>query len=103
MVASAPYFARYIYIMINSCNNKSIDRTGGDKVATNTQKILKNALELPTLERANLVDKLLSSIDQPDEQIDNLWRKEVEDRIKAYQDGKIKAVTIQEVLSKYRK
>jgi hypothetical protein len=36
-------------------------------MAINTQKVLKNALELPTLERANLVDRLLSSLDQPNE------------------------------------
>lgn len=72
-------------------------------MAINTQKVLKNALELPTLERANLVDRLLSSLDQPNEQIDNLWRMEVEDRVKAYKAGKIKAVSLKEALSKYRK
>lgn len=72
-------------------------------MATDTKQILKGALGLPSIERASLVDHLLSSLDQPDEQIDNLWRKEVEDRINAYQAGKIKSVTLEEVLSKYRK
>jgi len=72
-------------------------------MSTDTKKILKNALELPSAERANLVDHLLSSLDQPDEHINSLWRKEVEDRIKAYQSGKIRSVTLKEVLSKYRK
>jgi putative addiction module component (TIGR02574 family) len=88
---------------VNYCADNDIDHMGGYVMTTDTEKIFKTALELPTLERANLVDKLLSSLDQPDEQIDNLWRKEVEDRIRAYQAGKIKAITIQEVLSKYRK
>lgn len=69
----------------------------------NTQQILKEALELPTIERASLADHLLSSLDQPDEHIDTLWRKEVEDRISAYQSGKIRAVSLKEVLSKYSK
>ncbi len=68
-----------------------------------TKHILKDALGLPYIERAKIVDYLLSSIDRPNERIDNLWRKEVEDRIKAYQSGKIKSVTLKEVLSKYRK
>jgi putative addiction module component (TIGR02574 family) len=89
--------------MINSCNNNGINHAGGCKMATNTQKVLKNALELPTLERANLVDRLLSSLDQPNEQIDNLWRREVEDRVKAYKAGKIKSVSLKEALSKHRK
>lgn len=70
---------------------------------TDTKQILKEALDLPTTERATLVDCLLSSLEQPDEQIDDLWRKKVEDRIKAYQSGKIKSVALEEVLSKYRK
>lgn len=58
---------------------------------------------LPFKERAILVDDLLASLDQPDEGIDGLWRKEVDDRINAYQSGKIRAFTLEEVLSKYRK
>ena len=73
------------------------------KMITETKKILKSALDLPPKERVNLVDYLISSLDQPDEYIDSLWRKEVEDRVKAYQSGKIKSVTFEEVLSKYRK
>lgn len=70
---------------------------------TNTKKILKDALGLPSLDRANLVDCLLSSLDRPDEYVDDLWRNEVEDRIKAYQAGDIKSVALEEVLAKYRK
>jgi putative addiction module component (TIGR02574 family) len=72
-------------------------------MAIDTQEILKETLELPSEERANLVDHLLSSLDQPDEQIDNLWRREVEDRINAYRTGKIRSLTLKEVLSKYQK
>lgn len=49
------------------------------------------------------VDYLLISLDIPDEHIDNLWRQEVEDRIKTYQSGRIKAVALEEVLSGYPK
>lgn len=72
-------------------------------MAANTHQILKDALALPFKERATLVDDLLASLDQPDEQIDNLWRKEVEDRINAYKSGKIRAIPLEDVLSKYRK
>ena len=72
-------------------------------MTANTQQILKEALTLPIRERATLVDDLLASLDQPDEHIDTLWRKEVECRATAYQAGKIKAVSLDEVLSKYRK
>ncbi len=57
-------------------------------MAVNSQEILKEALTLPFKERATLVDDLLASLDQPDEEIDIIWRKEVKDRIAAYQAGK---------------
>jgi len=68
-------------------------------MATNAQQLLKDALTLPLKDRATLVDDILASLDQPDEQIDSLWRKEIDDRIAAYHAGKIRAVPIEEVLS----
>ncbi len=72
-------------------------------MTVNTRQILKDALMLPFKERATLVDDLLATLDRPDKKIDSLWRKEVNDRIAAYQAGKIRAITLNEVLSKYRK
>lgn len=72
-------------------------------MSTETREILDRALELPAIEKARLVDLLLSSLDQPDETIDALWRKEVEDRIRAYQEGKLRSVSLADVLAKYRK
>ncbi len=72
-------------------------------MAANSAEILKEALTLPSKERATLVDDLLASLDQPDEGIDSLWRKEADDRIAVYKAGKIRAITLDEVLTKYRK
>jgi len=69
-------------------------------VASN--EILKDALNLRPAEKAELIDKLLSSLDNPDKEIDALWAKEAEARIEAYDQGKIKALTLKEVLEKYR-
>jgi hypothetical protein len=55
------------------------------------------------LEKARIVDELLSSLEQPDKTIDALWRHEAEDCIKAYNAGTLKSVSLDEVLSKYRK
>ncbi len=65
-------------------------------------EILKDALNLRPAEKAELIDKLLSSLDNPDKEIDTLWAKEAEARIEAYDQGKIKALTLKEVLEKYR-
>lgn len=67
-----------------------------------SKEILKKALELPPSEKAQLIDKLLSSLDKPDRGIDELWAKEAEDRIDAYEKEKLRALSIKEVLAKYR-
>jgi len=72
-------------------------------MSVETQEILDRALGLPAVEKARIVDELLSSLDRPDEAIDALWRQEVEDRIKAYNAGTLKSVSLDEVLSKYHK
>jgi putative addiction module component (TIGR02574 family) len=69
---------------------------------TAPEEILKDALNLKPAEKAELVDKLLSSLDKPDGELDELWAKEAESRIDAYEQGKIKVLTLKEVLEKYR-
>lgn len=64
--------------------------------------LLKEAMALPPLQKAEFIDKLLSSLDHPDREIDELWAREAEQRIDAYDQGRIKAVTIEEVIEKYR-
>ena len=72
-------------------------------MSTDTQEIIDRALSLPPADKALVVDKLLSSLDQPDEAFDALWQTEVEDRIKVYHEGTLKSVSLEEVLAKYRK
>jgi putative addiction module component (TIGR02574 family) len=64
--------------------------------------VFKEALTLKPSEKAQLIDKLLSSLDKSDKKIGDLWAKEVEERIEAYDQGKIKAISIEKVLEKYR-
>lgn len=55
------------------------------------KKIFREAMTLPTLERASLIEELLSSMDRPDPEIDKLWIKEAEDRLVAYRRGDLEA------------
>jgi putative addiction module component (TIGR02574 family) len=64
--------------------------------------IIEKALSLKPLEKADLVDRLLSSLDQPDQAITELWAGEAESRLDAYEAGKLKAVSLEKVLSKYK-
>ena len=65
-------------------------------------EILKEALMLKPAQKAELIDRLLSSLEKPDSTIDELWAKEAENRIDAYEKGDIKAVTLEKVLEKYK-
>ncbi len=71
-------------------------------MGTGSDRILKEALLLPPIERAVLVDDLFTSLDKPDEEIDAAWREEVANRLEAYRAGKIKTVPLGEILAKYR-
>lgn len=64
--------------------------------------IFKKASMLSPSEKAQLIDQLICTLDKPDNKIDQLWAKEAEDRIDAYDQGKIKAISLEEVLQKYR-
>jgi putative addiction module component (TIGR02574 family) len=59
----------------------------------NTAKVVTEALSLPPRSRAKLADKLLESLNEPrQKEINKLWADEVEDRIDAYEQGKIKII-----------
>ena len=64
--------------------------------------ILKEAITLPPSERALLIDKLLSSLDERSDEIDALWANEAESRVDAFEKGKIKSVSLDKILEKYR-
>lgn len=66
-----------------------------------TQQVLEKAIHLPPVERAELVEQILSSFDRPShDEIDALWAKEAEDRIDAYDQGKIKAISASQVFER---
>ncbi|MEX2409851.1 MAG: addiction module protein [Candidatus Paceibacterota bacterium] len=70
---------------------------------TKKDKLLKEALVLPIQEKSDLIDELIKSLDKPDSEIDELWKKEAESRIDAFDEGQITTVTVHEAVSKYKK
>lgn len=67
-----------------------------------TKTLSEQARKLSAEERLALVDDILSSLDAPDPEMDRLWTREAEDRLAAYRRGEIKALSLEEVLAKYR-
>ncbi len=71
---------------------------------TQTQQVLEKAVELSPIERAELVEGILSSFDFPTRvDIDAAWAQEAEDRIDAYDRGDIAAVPAAAVFEKIDK
>ena len=50
---------------------------------------------------ADLVESLLASLDQPDARIDELWAKEAENRLAAFEAGQMKAYPADEVFQEF--
>ncbi len=68
-----------------------------------SQDLLREALDLPPVERADLADRLLSSLDVPDQAVDDVWRKEIAARLDAYRSGKAPTLSAEDVIAEYRK
>jgi len=63
------------------------------------KKIFQQAMNLPTIERASLIEELLSSMDKPDSELDKLWTKEAEERLAAYRQGNMESYSADEVFA----
>jgi len=62
------------------------------------KQILAEALKLPPVERAELVEKLLTSFEfRSRKKIDALWAQEAEDRIDAFERGEMAAIPARDV------
>lgn len=67
-------------------------------------EILRDALDLPPIERAKLIDNLLASFEyKSNPAIDSLWAEEAENRIDAFDQGELTAIPAEEVFSTLQK
>ncbi len=67
------------------------------------QKFADEALLLPREQRAELVEKLLQSLNVPTQkEIDRLWAEKAEKRVREYEEGKIKALDGEQIFKEIR-
>ncbi len=81
----------------------SIIEVGNEEVVLmeKSKKILTEALELSPIERASLVEDLLSSFNFPErKENDTIWAREVEERINAYEQGEIYSSPAEDVFKR---
>ena len=62
-----------------------------------SKEVLEQALALRPNERFSVVEGILRSLDEPDMSLDAIWAEEAEKRLRAYREGKLEGIPIQEV------
>ena len=70
-------------------------------MSTNAEKILQEALNLPTQDRAEVLERLLATFQEPpDPEIDRLWAREAEERIEAHDRGELGSISAEDVFAR---
>ena len=82
---------------------KSYEEKAVDEKMDSYEEIMRSALALPPGARAMLADHLLESLDDPEQkEIDAAWAEEIERRIRAIDEGRVKLIPGDEVLAELR-
>lgn len=67
-----------------------------------SKEILKQALQLKPEERFTVVEGLLKSLDEPDKNLDDIWAEEADKRLKAYREGRLEGIPMEEIFKDER-
>ena len=62
-----------------------------------SKEILSQAMALKPEERFLLVEGLLKSLDEPDLELDEIWAEEAEKRLKAYREGRLEGISMEDI------
>lgn len=66
------------------------------------KNVFDDALALSTNERVALVERLLESLDAPNEEINAIWSEESDRRVQAYEKKQSISKPVSDVLKKYK-
>lgn len=61
------------------------------------KEIIENALKLSPPEKLFIVESILKSLDEPDKEIESIWLEEAEKRLKAYREGKLQGIPMEDI------
>jgi len=67
------------------------------------EEIFMEVSPLKPIDKLQLVDKILASLNPIHNDIEQIWAKEAEDRLTAYDKGLLSTVNEKDVFSKYNK
>jgi putative addiction module component (TIGR02574 family) len=76
----------------------NIGKMAGQKgVTMTTADVIEQALNLKASDRYLLLEMLHRSLDKPDPEIDKVWQEEALRRVKAFDEGRLATVSMEEV------
>jgi hypothetical protein len=67
------------------------------------EEIFLDVSSLKSLDKLQLVEKILTSLNPIDRNIETIWANEVEDRLEAYDQGLLSTISAKDVFEKYQK
>jgi putative addiction module component (TIGR02574 family) len=71
-------------------------------MSSTADKLEQEIKALPDLEKLRIVDAILADLNRPDPETDRIWAEEARKRWDAYKAGRLRTVSYEEVMSKYR-
>lgn len=70
-------------------------------MTTRAESLVSEIRSLPEEEKLKVLDALLTDLDTRDTEIDQVWAREARKRWEAYKDGKVSAVSYEDLMAKY--
>jgi hypothetical protein len=70
------------------------------QLSTSEQSIIQDSIKLNPQSRYLVVEKIIESLNMPNESLDELWIKESKKRLDSYKKGKLKTLSYSQVFDK---
>jgi putative addiction module component (TIGR02574 family) len=72
-------------------------------MATQADKLVTEIRALPDEEKLRVLDAILTDLDKPDQEIDQVWAEEARKRWSSYKAGRLQTVSYEELMRKYNR
>ncbi|HEY4422914.1 MAG TPA: addiction module protein [Pyrinomonadaceae bacterium] len=72
-------------------------------MATQADRLVTEIRALPDEEKLRVLDAILTDLDKPDQEIDQVWAEEARKRWSRYKAGHLQTVSYEELMHKYNR
>lgn len=72
-------------------------------MATQADRLVTEIRALPDEEKLRVLDAILTDLDKPDQEIDQVWAEEARKRWNSYKAGRLQTVSYEELMRKYNR